>query len=223
MRPHIGAQLLKALEPLQVQAIYDQLSVGGRRDGKPGGLAPSTFWPCIAACTARSSRRSPGGWSPAMSPRTSLHATPTPRSGCAGAGAGRGAVGRCRPHPLTMAWRLDGACGGDRARNGELCGLEWTDLDLDAGTVRFRQALTIVDPTVLPASLATAVATPAAGARNWPSGRSSPRPATPSSACHPSPSRHCDSTAPKPDLMRWPTTALLLVRGCVAGTGFEPV
>jgi integrase len=23
------------------------------------------------------------------------------------------------------------------ARNGELCGLEWADLDLDAGTVRF--------------------------------------------------------------------------------------
>jgi integrase len=36
------------------------------------------------------------------------------------------------------------------ARNGELCGLEWSDLDLDAGTVRFRQALTIVDPAVLP-------------------------------------------------------------------------
>jgi integrase len=36
------------------------------------------------------------------------------------------------------------------ARNGELCGLEWADLDLDAGTIRFRQALTIVDPSVLP-------------------------------------------------------------------------
>jgi integrase len=36
------------------------------------------------------------------------------------------------------------------ARNGELCGLEWADLDLDAGTVRICQALTIVDPAVLP-------------------------------------------------------------------------
>jgi integrase len=36
------------------------------------------------------------------------------------------------------------------ARNGELCGLEWADLDLDADTVRFRQALTIIDPAVLP-------------------------------------------------------------------------
>ena len=40
VRPYIGAQLLKPLEPLQVQAIYDQLAVGGRRDGKAGGLAP---------------------------------------------------------------------------------------------------------------------------------------------------------------------------------------
>jgi integrase len=36
------------------------------------------------------------------------------------------------------------------ARNGELCGLEWADLDLDAGTVRFHQTLTIIDPAVLP-------------------------------------------------------------------------
>ena len=31
------------------------------------------------------------------------------------------------------------------ARNGELCGLEWPDLDLDAGIIRFRQALSSVD------------------------------------------------------------------------------
>ena len=49
-----------------------------------------------------------------------------------------------------MAWALDGAGGGDWRRNCELWGLEWCDLDLDAGTVRFRQALTIVDPAVLP-------------------------------------------------------------------------
>jgi len=36
------------------------------------------------------------------------------------------------------------------ARNGELCGLEWSDLDLDQGTVRFRQELTIVDADLLP-------------------------------------------------------------------------
>jgi integrase len=38
---------------------------------------------------------------------------------------------------------------GTGARNGELCGLEWADLDLEGGTIQFRQALTIIDPTVL--------------------------------------------------------------------------
>jgi len=89
VRPSIGTRPLKQLAPLEVQAIYDRLVVGGRREGKPGGLAPWLgTWTVLAAATG--------------------------------------------------------------ARNGELCGLEWSDLDLDAGTVRFRQALINVDPAVLP-------------------------------------------------------------------------
>jgi integrase len=42
---------------------------------------------------------------------------------------------------------------GTGARNGELCGLEWVDLDLDAGTVRFRQELTVVDAADLPGGM----------------------------------------------------------------------
>jgi integrase len=52
------------------------------------------------------------------------------------------------PSPWLGTWTVPAGATG--ARNGELCGLEWADLDLDAGTVRFRQALTIVDRTVLP-------------------------------------------------------------------------
>jgi hypothetical protein len=40
VRPYIGTQLLTTLQPLQVQGIYDQLTVGGRKDGRPGGLDP---------------------------------------------------------------------------------------------------------------------------------------------------------------------------------------
>jgi integrase len=58
------------------------------------------------------------------------------------------------PSPWLGPWTVLAAATG--ARNGELCGLEWADLDLDAGTVRFRQALTIVDPTVLPDAAAAA-------------------------------------------------------------------
>jgi integrase len=50
--------------------------------------------------------------------------------------------------PWLGPWTVLAAATG--ARNGELCGLEWADLDLDAGTVRFRQALTIIDPAILP-------------------------------------------------------------------------
>jgi hypothetical protein len=52
------------------------------------------------------------------------------------------------PSPWLGTWTVLAAATG--ARNGELCGLEWAALDLDAGTVRFRQALTIIDPTVFP-------------------------------------------------------------------------
>jgi integrase len=52
------------------------------------------------------------------------------------------------PSPWLGSWTVLAAATG--ARNGELCGLEWADLNLDAGTIRFRQALTIVAPAVLP-------------------------------------------------------------------------
>jgi integrase len=52
------------------------------------------------------------------------------------------------PSPWLGTWTILAAATG--ARNGELCGLEWADLDLDASTVRFHQALTIIDPAVLP-------------------------------------------------------------------------
>ena len=44
-----------------------------------------------------------------------------------------------------MAARLVVLAAATGARNGELCGLEWRDLDLKAGTIRFRQALSSVD------------------------------------------------------------------------------
>ena len=73
IRPSIGSRPLKQLTPLEVQAIYDRLAIDGRRDGKPGGWPPSTSWRCTAACTGRSSRRSPGGCSPTTPPPTPPH------------------------------------------------------------------------------------------------------------------------------------------------------
>jgi integrase len=151
VRPSLGARPLKQLTPLEVQAVYDRLVVGGRKDHKPGGLAPQHIL-AVHRCLHRALAQAVTWRLVAANPAT--HATPPPR-----------------PHPTVVAlapeqiavlldaadhspspwlgpWTVLAAATG--ARNGELCGLEWAHLDLDAGTVRFHQALTIVDPAVLP-------------------------------------------------------------------------
>src|SRR5215218_1448960 len=152
VRPYLGTQLLKALEPLQIQAIYDQLAVGGRRDGKLGGLAPQHILAvhrCLHRCLEQAVT-----WR--LVPRNvAKDATPPPRPQREVLALAPDQVAMLldaadhSPSPWLGPWTVLAAATG--ARNGELCGLEWADLDLDAGTVRFRQALTIVDPTVLPA------------------------------------------------------------------------
>jgi integrase len=151
VRPHVGARPLKQLTPLEVQTIYDRLAISGRRDGKPGGLASQHIL-AVHRCLHRALAQ-------AVTWRLLAHNVAT------------GATPPPRPHrkvvalaPKQVALLLDAAdhsaspwlgpwtmlAAATGARNGELCGLEWADLDLDAGTVRFHQALTIIDPAVLP-------------------------------------------------------------------------
>jgi hypothetical protein len=195
VRPDIGARPLKQLTPLEVQAIYDQLAVGGRRDGKPGGLAPQHIL-AVHRCLHRALAQAVIWRLVAHNVATHASPPPVPRTQAVALAPEQVALLLDAADHTTSRWLgpwtvLAAATG---ARNGELCGLEWADLDLDAGTVRFRQALAIVDPTVLPdASHGDSDVT--AGAESWPSGRSSLLPATPSSPCHPSPSRRFASTA----------------------------
>jgi integrase len=150
-RPHIGARPLKQLTPLEIQAVYDRLTVGGRRDGKPGGLAPQHIL-AVHRCLHRALQQAVTWRLLARNPAT--HATPPPRPhrnvvalAPAQVALLLDAADRATS-PWLGTWTVLAAATG--ARNSELCGLEWADLDLDAGTVRFRQALTIIDPAVLP-------------------------------------------------------------------------
>jgi integrase len=151
VRPHIGVRQLKQLSPLEIQAVYDRLAVGGRRDGKPGGLAPQHIL-AVHRCLHRALAQAVT-WR-LLVRNVAIDATPPPRPhrkvvalapeqvAVLLDAADRG------PSPWLGPWTVLAAATG--ARNGELCGLEWADLDLDAGTVRFHQALTIIDPAVLP-------------------------------------------------------------------------
>jgi integrase len=153
VRPHVGARPLKQLTPLEIQAIYDRLAISGRRDGKPGGLAPQHILAvhrCLHRALAQAvtwrllARNVATGATPPPRPRRKVVALAPEQVALLLDAADRASS------PWLGPWTVLAAATG--ARNGELCGLEWPDLDLDldAGTVRFHQALTIIDPAVLP-------------------------------------------------------------------------
>jgi integrase len=151
VRPHVGARPLKRLTPLEIQAIYDRLAVGGRRDGKPGGLAPQHILAvhrCLHRALAQAvtwrlvARNVATDAAPPPVPPTEVVTLAPEQVGLLLDAAGRASS------PWLGTWTVLAAATG--ARNGELCGLEWADLDLDAGTIRFHQALTIIDPAILP-------------------------------------------------------------------------
>jgi integrase len=150
VRPSIGARPLKQLTPLEVQAIYDRLAVGGRQDGKPGGLAPQHIL-AVHRCLHCALAQAVTWRLLAHNPATHATPPPVPRTEAMALAPEQVALlldaAEHNPSPWLGTWTVLAAATG--ARNGELCGLEWCDLDLDAGTVRFRQALTIIDPAVL--------------------------------------------------------------------------
>jgi integrase len=134
-----------------VQGIYDQLGVGGRKDGKPGRLDPQHIL-AVHRCLHRALEQALT-WR-LLADNPARHATPPPVPDKDVAALLPQQVdllldaAATDPKPWLRAWTVLAAATG--ARNGELCGLEWSDLDLDAGTVRFREELTVVDADLLP-------------------------------------------------------------------------
>jgi len=151
VRPHIGTRLLRALETLEIQAIYDHLLVAGRKDGKPGGLAPQHIL-SVHRCLHRALEQAVT-WQ-LLDRNAAKHATPPPVPETEVAALTPEqvdlllAAAAADPSPWRGAWTVLAAATGARA--GELCALEWSDLDLAAGTVRFRQALANLDTAHLP-------------------------------------------------------------------------
>jgi Phage integrase, N-terminal SAM-like domain len=115
VRPSIGAQPLKQLSPLEIQAAYDHLAVSGRRDGKPGGLAPQHIL-AVHRCLHRALAQAVTWRLLAHNPATHATPPPVPRTEAWRWPPSRS---RCcwtppRPHPQPVAWPLDRAGGGDR-------------------------------------------------------------------------------------------------------------
>ena len=144
--PALGGTALQRLSPAQLTAFYRALLDGGRRDGR-GGLAPKTVrnihgmlhaalrdavrWGHVARNVADAVQPPPGGapemqvWTPAQL-RTFLDDV--------------------RGDRLYAAWLLYATTG---MRRGELAGLRWVDVDLDAGRVSPRRPRVVVDYQVI--------------------------------------------------------------------------
>lgn len=137
--PAIGHLRLDRLKPTHLQQLYASRLAGGRADGREGGLSPRTVrymhaiirealkhavkWGLLARNVAdavdppRMARQELQAWSPADAQRF-LAATQDDRL-----------------YPLYLMAITTGM------RRGELLGLRWQDVDLDAGTLTIRHTL----------------------------------------------------------------------------------
>jgi integrase len=143
--PALGHLPLQRLTPAQLTAFYRSLLDHGRRDG--GGLAPKTVrnihgelhtalkdamrWGCVARNVAASADL-PKGMTPEM------HVWSPEQL--------RAFLNHARRDRLYAAWLLFATTG---MRRGEVAGLRWPDVDLEAGRVSPRRPRVVVNYEVV--------------------------------------------------------------------------
>ena len=138
--PRIGGVKLQALTPKAIDKLYDELETSGRRDGGP--LSPKTvanlhgvLHKALGDAVKRGRlKRNPAA---AVSPPTATQREPRWWS----VDELRAFVRFVEGDELYAAWLLFATTG---AREGEVCGLTWDDLDLDAGWVRVDWTLGVI-------------------------------------------------------------------------------
>ena len=138
--PTLGGRQLKALQPLEVQALYDQLATSGRRDGA-GGLHPRTVGH-VHRCLHKALRQAMKWHLVARNVCADLEPPKVPAASMVTLTSEQAR----RLLELAEGWLhtlvMLGAATG--ARRGELLALRWADVDLDAGTVRIARSLGLV-------------------------------------------------------------------------------
>lgn len=144
--PRIGGTRLDALDAPQLNRLYGELLANGRRDGK-GGLSPTTVHlvhVTIGRCLKDAVR-----WG-RLARNVAMNADPPqPKNEekQVWTGAQLGAfLDFTRADRLAALWHLIATTG---IRRGEAAGLEWGDVDLDAGELRIRHARVVVDYKVI--------------------------------------------------------------------------
>jgi integrase len=147
--PYLGSAPLSAIDGGTLISLYARLLREGRKDQSGGGLAPRSvlYVHTIAHRMFRDAVR----WGRLA--RNPADAADPPRSPPKGAGMTvwtpdelRRFLDGSRDHRLYPAWLTLATTG---ARRGEVLGLRWADLNLDAGTAMVRQTLIVVHHVVM--------------------------------------------------------------------------
>lgn len=147
LRPRIGAVQLQQITPDHLSRLYRDLQKGGGRDGRP--LSPTTVRRVHA--TVHRALKDAVRWGHLRSNPAAVAVKPRqPAVGSAEvttwtAVEVRTFLEHVRDDRLFALWRLAATTG---MRRGELLGLRWADVNLDAHRVSVRQTLTVVDGEV---------------------------------------------------------------------------
>jgi integrase len=142
--PYLGGLQLRALQTIQLSDLHTTLLRQGRRDAKPGGLQPRTVGH-VHRALHRMLKQAVRWQVIATNPATDLELPTIPKTEMATLTRDQAAalLKAAEPRPLMRHLVMLGVATG--ARLGELLALCWTDLDLDAGTVKIGWSRRIVN------------------------------------------------------------------------------
>jgi integrase len=141
--PYLGGMRLQQLAPVHLSELYARLLREGRRDGRPGGLAPRTVGH-VQRTVHRALRQAVRWQLLARNPASDLELPTVPKSEMVTLTReqARALLDAAKARPLMYWLVLLGVATG--ARLGELLALRWADVDLDAGAVRIGWSRRIV-------------------------------------------------------------------------------
>jgi integrase len=142
--PYLGGVRLQQLAPTHLADLYARLLREGRRDGRPGGLAPRTVGH-VHRTIHRALRQAVRWQLLARNPASDLELPTVPKAEMVTLTReqARTLLEAAAERPLMRSLVMLGVATG--ARLGELLALRWADVDLDEGTARIGASRRIVN------------------------------------------------------------------------------
>lgn len=146
LKPHLGDVALTALDRRVIERTYGHLLVAGGRNGR--SLAPKTVRHCHTTLRRALEDARVDGLiddNPADQARPPRHDPDDIEIAELQVWTGQQAAAFLAfvdDHPWRAVWHL---ALGTGARRGEILGLRWSDVDLEAAEIRIRRALSVVD------------------------------------------------------------------------------